>query len=177
MEKKLPGVAQKLVDLAQAQGWLTAVNWNEDTDGNPFVSVELGRKDPEYHVQLSWHSRQTQGRSLRLFTSLWRCVPASHLDVDRPRHSWRDLSSLKMLRETIESTPVQEVEKYESVPADQIPAKALIWDHRGRHQEFLEIEESGIGGLWYARYRCPDTGREGRFAIYSRTELVKLVAS
>lgn len=176
MEQKLPTPAQKILDLAKTHGWLTAVNWNEDTSGNPFVSVELGRRDPTYVVQLSWHSRQTQGRSLRLFSAVWRCVPASHLDADRRAHYWQDLPSLKALRELVESTPVLPADPYERIPADQIPAGALIWDHRGGHQEFMGIEESGIGDLCYVQYRCPNTEVTGRFALLHTAERVKLAA-
>jgi hypothetical protein len=97
----VPTAARDLVELARAAGWLTLVQWCEAADGSPYLSVQLGLREPRHHYQLSWHSfgqlgatdpaGDVSGVRLRLFTR-----------IGSTGGRGQDLPSLKALRHVID---------------------------------------------------------------------------
>lgn len=179
MDKKLPAPAQKLVDLAEANGWFIGWSWDEDSAGDPFVSVELARNDPLFHVKLTWHSRATNGKSLRLFSKIWQTAPASHLDR-REGHYWADAPSLKVLAEAIVELPVKEVEPYKEVAARDLEPGAMLWAFTGRHARFTGLEpytSSSTRDDWkYLTWEDPDDDTISRLLLTWDGTKVKVVA-
>lgn len=105
-KRELPGAAKFMIETAADAGWLHVINWDADTAGHEFVSVEIGRSTPLYIMRITWHSRPTGGRTLRLFSKIWRHVPA---EPGSPGGFWWvDAPSLKKLREVIMANPVKE---------------------------------------------------------------------
>lgn len=100
---ELPKAANDLITTATAAGWGHVTNWGVDTGENAYVSVEVARREPLYHVRITWHSRATGGRTLRLFSKIWRHVP-----VEGRGHDWQDAPSLTKIRESIAGNPVKE---------------------------------------------------------------------
>lgn len=93
----LPKAARELVDLAESHGWQTLVQWQEDSGGAPFATVQVGRKlnDREcWHYRLTWHSRDTG--TLRYQRGVCRTPD---------RMAWHDAPSLTKIRETITHHP------------------------------------------------------------------------
>lgn len=99
---QLPKGARDLLELAQTQGWRSAWGADTDTEDNPFVSVALIRRAPEWEVRVTWHTRATRGKSFRLFSMIWRHVP-----LEGRGHYWQDIPSLRALRQTIQDNPVR----------------------------------------------------------------------
>lgn len=54
--RAVPKAARDLVEFARDAGWLSLVQWCEAADGSPYLSVQLGLREPRHHYQLSWHS-------------------------------------------------------------------------------------------------------------------------
>ncbi|SRR6266568_3825358 len=52
-----PKAAVELVEHAIAAGWKTALEWGEDSAGEPFLSVQLAIAEPYHYFRLCWHSR------------------------------------------------------------------------------------------------------------------------
>ncbi|MFD9948768.1 hypothetical protein ACFWYW_47050 [Nonomuraea sp. NPDC059023] len=98
---KLPKAAQDLLALAKNNGWAVAGAADIDTGGNPFVTLLFKRLNPEWEIKVTWHSRATGGKTLRLFLLIWRHVP-----LQGPGHYWRDAPSLKAIRQVIIDNPV-----------------------------------------------------------------------
>lgn len=79
----LPRKARELVDTMQVNGWRWVVRWQRDTAGHAFVTVYTPtRRNPQggyrpdgpqaaLAVNVTWHTRATQGKSLRLYSVLW----------------------------------------------------------------------------------------------------------
>lgn len=99
---ELPKAARDLVALAKENGWSVTGATSEDTGGNPFVTLELKRLEPEWEIRVTWHSRSTGGKSLRLSGLIWRHVPLEGIG-----HYWRDAPSLKAVRQAIVDNPVE----------------------------------------------------------------------
>lgn len=65
------GLPKKLKDLTDAlldNGWSFVVNHGLDTGNHPYISVEAKRADQG--AKVTWHTRPTDGKSYRLFTSM-----------------------------------------------------------------------------------------------------------
>lgn len=101
-ELELPKAARDLIAHAKANGWKAGALAGEDTGGNPYVTVEIFRGEPLYVIRVTWHSRATGGRSLRLFSKIWRHVP-----VEGVGFYWQDAPSLKAITSKISENPVK----------------------------------------------------------------------
>jgi hypothetical protein len=105
----LPALAAGLVAHAEAHGWQTLVQWTRpDYDGEPFVTVQVGRaltaEEREHHhgdrwtYRLTWHSRGCPPGRVRLFGQ------GSAITPDEP--SGRSPApSVKAVRAVIEAHP------------------------------------------------------------------------
>lgn len=79
--KPLPTAATPLLEALAEAGWPWRVFWQEDTAGHACVSIDMpahdqGGKDltrrmPRRFLSVTWHTRATEGRTLRLFGKLW----------------------------------------------------------------------------------------------------------
>lgn len=179
MDQTLPRAAQRILDAATAAGWMTRVVWQADSDDLPFVTLELGRALPMYVATLTWHSRPTSGKSLRLFSALWRWAPASHTDDDQVGHGWADVS-LKRLEEVIAALPVAEQDPYVVRRADELEPGTMLWDWRGRHGTFTGMEQwtdsrGNTLDFWWLNWTGPD-GTPRRTQLSYPRDLVKVVS-
>lgn len=107
-----PKAAVELIDDARAAGWRTALEWGEDSAGEPFLSVQLALAQPYHYFRLCWHSRGQLARvdpaeefirdvsaaRLRLFSKLLTTRGAGALAVDAP--------SVTAIRQIIAAHPV-----------------------------------------------------------------------
>jgi hypothetical protein len=119
---KLPKAFVELVEHADAHGWESAAAWFWDHSENPYLSIELRRFEPDWNAKLTWHSRPNglgadfpHGR-LRLFSGIWQrdtvydeSEHTNHRVIVALGWYWRDVPSLKQLREAIAANPVPKV--------------------------------------------------------------------
>lgn len=113
-----PKAFVELVEHAHAHGWETAAAWLWDHSEHAYLSVELRRREPDWNVKLTWHSRPrglgadfAHGR-LRLFSGIWKrdtvygaLEHVSYPVVVEQGWNWADVPSLKKLREAIAANP------------------------------------------------------------------------
>jgi hypothetical protein len=106
-----PKAAVELVEHAIAAGWKTALEWAEDSEGEPFLSVHLAIAEPYHYFRLCWHSRgqlprvdpeqeptrDVSGARLRLFSKSLTTRGAGAPAAEAP--------SVKAIRQTIAAHP------------------------------------------------------------------------
>lgn len=61
----LPKAANTLLNIAALSGWVTAWQWQEDSDGSPFVTVHVGDRESGEMFKYIWHSRGSANGTLR----------------------------------------------------------------------------------------------------------------
>lgn len=88
-----PAALRQVQREAANAGWLTMITGGEDSRGHRYLTLDGLSRDRERAVRVTWHSRPTDGRSLRLFSSMLR----------EPYRGWCHLT-LKKLIERIRSS-------------------------------------------------------------------------
>lgn len=111
-ERRLPAAARKLVDLAEANEWVTGVQWQTNHWDETFVHVHVGRRataeeirafredhrwGERWEFQALWHSRNaTRPGGLNLFGRVLGNTPEIPRDAEY---------SLKEVRDIIAANP------------------------------------------------------------------------
>ena len=90
----LPKAALELIASAAERGWRIGVGHGRDSGDSPFVTIQLGIKDPDWRYQITWHTRDTG--TYRLFSKICR----------GGGHWWADAPSVKAIRAHITETEV-----------------------------------------------------------------------
>ncbi|MFE7077910.1 hypothetical protein ACFU96_48370 [Streptomyces sp. NPDC057620] len=104
----LPAAASGLIAHAEAHGWLALAQWTSiDFDGDPFVTVQVGRqladgempdaRGSRWLYKLTWHSRDCAPGKVRLFGNGHAVTP------DSPGGNYAP--SVKAIRAVIEQHP------------------------------------------------------------------------
>ncbi len=98
-----PKALTELLEVAKEHGWSARVLAGKDNAENEYLTVEVWRSPlPMWTMIITWHSRPTGGKSLRLFSKIWRHVP-----VEGRGFTWVDAPSLVKIRETIAKHPLE----------------------------------------------------------------------
>lgn len=90
----LPAAMARLVAALDEAGWTSAYGWGRDSVDHLFVTLEARSPDRFERVRVTWHSRPTGGRTLRLFSAI----------LHQPYRGWRDVTLVK-LHEHLGVTP------------------------------------------------------------------------
>lgn len=71
-----PKAARELVDHAHKHGWKTLISWLEDTEGTPYLVVQVGAK-PGHRYTASWRNPDQPHGRLRLSGPVTGCTPTT----------------------------------------------------------------------------------------------------
>lgn len=98
--RRPPTMRRLLAGLADG-GWRWAVQIGTDSGGDEFHSVEAarGRRDDGERMRVTWHSRATDGATLRLFSASY---------MPPVRGGWRQYLTAAYLIDRARRTPGEE---------------------------------------------------------------------
>lgn len=83
-----PAAMRRLADAQRAGGWRQLVSGGIDTREARWLTLDAVHDGREVKARVTWHSRATDGRSLRLFSAMsWR-----------PYHGWCHVTVTDLVR-------------------------------------------------------------------------------